>query len=387
MDHFNDFEQKPRGGGFFSYIIMALVGAIIGGLMVSFFLPYVLEMREARPPADIQPPPVNGEVTPPVEDYHEFQNTAVVKAAEQVTPAVVGITNMVTVYDFYQGQQRLQERASGSGVIINSQGYIATNYHVIAEAEELVVTLGTGEEISAQVVGQDPGTDLAVLKIDKEDLPAARFGDSDHLQVGELAIAIGNPLGLEFQQSVTVGVISALERSIRIGEQDFSFVQTDAAINQGNSGGPLINAIGEVIGINTAKINIPGVEGMGFAIPSNEVEKIIQELIERGRIIRPWIGVMIMEIDQDMAQRFDLPVTEGLLVEEVVDGGPAERAGLQPGDIILQLAGEEIDTFDRLKEVIDKHEIGEQVSLVVLRQEEEISFEVTFEEMPEQAAN
>ncbi len=387
MDHFNDFEQKPRGGGFFSYILMALVGAVIGGIMVSFFLPYVLEMREGRPPMDNDQPPIREEAPPSVEDYHEFQNTAVVKAAEQVTPAVVGVTNMIRTYDFYQGQHRLQERASGSGVIINSQGYIATNYHVISQAEEIIVTLGTGEEIDARVVGQDPGTDLAVLKIAKTDLPAARFGDSDRLQVGELAIAIGNPLGLEFQQSVTVGVISALERSIRIGEQDFSFVQTDAAINQGNSGGPLINAIGEVIGINTAKINIPGVEGMGFAIPSNEVEKIIQELIEHGRIIRPWIGVMIMEIDQEVAQRFELPVTQGLLVEEVVSGGPADRAGLQQGDIIIELAGEEIDTFDKLREVIEGHEIGEEVSLMVLRQEEELSFNVTFEEMPEQPEN
>jgi len=387
MDHFKDFEQKPRGGGFFSYILMALVGAVIGGIMVSFFLPYVLEMREERPPVNNDQPPIREEVPPSVEDYHEFQNTAVVEAAGQVTPAVVGVTNMIRTYDFYQGQQRLQERASGSGVIINSQGYIATNYHVISQAEEIIVTLGTGEEIDARVVGQDPGTDLAVLKIDKTDLPAASFGDSDRLQVGELAIAIGNPLGLEFQQSVTVGVISALERSIRIGEQDFSFVQTDAAINQGNSGGPLINAIGEVIGINTAKINIPGVEGMGFAIPSNEVEKIIQELIEHGRIIRPWIGVMIMEIDQEVAQRFELPVTQGLLVEEVVSGGPAERAGLQGGDIIIELGGEEIDTFDRLREVIEDHEIGEEVSLVVLRQEEELSFNVTFEEMPEQPEN
>ncbi|MDO9573684.1 MAG: trypsin-like peptidase domain-containing protein, partial [Candidatus Contubernalis sp.] len=199
---------------------MIIMGMVIGGILVSYCLPDILNRREIlngdRPPVDWEFSEENGE-----QEYHEYQNTAVVRAAEKVTPSVVGITNMAEAYDFFQGDSRLQEMASGSGVIIGAEGYIATNNHVIADATEIVVTLYSGEEVPAEVIGTDPATDLAVLKIDQSGLPAASFSDSDRVLVGELAIAIGNPLGLAFQHSVTVGYISALERSIRIGEQNF----------------------------------------------------------------------------------------------------------------------------------------------------------------------
>ncbi|PKM79370.1 MAG: peptidase S1, partial [Firmicutes bacterium HGW-Firmicutes-13] len=352
-----------------------------------YFFTDILAFREEKQHLEFTWPEVeerdNLEIT---QDYQEYQNTAVVRAAQQAAPSVVGITNMAMIYDFFKGYSSLQERASGSGVIIDSNGFIVTNYHVIQDASELMVTLETGEELSAEVVGADSGTDLAVIKINKTGLPAARFGDSDGLQVGELAVAIGNPLGLAFKQSVTVGVISALDRSIKIGEQTFSFIQTDAAINDGNSGGPLINAVGEVIGINTAKIKISGVEGMGFAIPSNTVKKIVQDLIEYGKIIRPWMGVIVSELDENIVRRYNLSVNYGILVDDVVPGGPAAEAGIGPGDVIVEIAGQKINSFNRLREVIHQYEIKDTVKVKVVRGEGEIEVAVTFEEMPKQGS-
>ncbi len=390
---FYDFDQKPKRPRIFSYLVIALIGAVIGGIMVSCFLPDILALREEgemeRPGMPHQQDEQEEQSSQDLKeekaaDYHEHQNTAVVAAAEEVTPAVVGITNLAMGYDFFQGRTDLHERASGSGVIIDSDGYIVTNYHVIANATEIAVTMENGDEHEAEIIGADPGTDLAVLKIDKTGLPSANFSDSDNLQVGELAIAIGNPLGLAFKQSVTVGVISALDRSITIGEQTFSFIQTDAAINDGNSGGALTNAIGEVIGINTAKIKIPGVEGMGFAIPSNTVESIVAELIEHGRIIRPWIGVVVSEIDEHLAEQLQLPVDYGVLVEDTVAGDPADQAGIRSGDIIIEMAGEKIETFTRLREVINQHEVGDEVSVKILRNGQERELSITFIEMPRQ---
>lgn len=385
MDPFNDFESKPRRVNFFSYLVMIIIGAVLGGIIVLNFIPGDLAFKEEKQQYEFTWPKEeerdNLEIT---EDYQEYQSTAVVRAAQKVNPSVVGITNMAVMYDFFRGHSQLQERASGSGVIIDNNGYIVTNYHVIQDASEITVTLETGEEVKAELVGVDSSTDLAVIKINKTGLSAAGFGNSDRLQVGELAIAIGNPLGLAFKQSVTVGVISALERSIQIGEQNFSFIQTDAAINDGNSGGPLINAVGEVIGINTAKIKISGVEGMGFAIPSNTVKKIVEELISHGRIIRPWMGVYIRELDENIIQRYNLKIDYGILVDDVVAGGPAVKAGINPGDVIIEIAGQKIDSYNRLREVIHQHKIKDTVKVKVIRGEKEIELKVTFEEMPKQ---
>ncbi len=380
MDSYDNYQRKSGRNRIFPYIAMIIIGVFLGGLLVSYCLPDILDRREAlngdRPPVDWESPGAAED------DYHEYQRTSVVQAAEKITPTVVGITSMATAHDFFQGRTRLQETATGSGVIIDSNGYIATNNHVIDNAEELLVTLADGEEVAAEVVGTDPATDLAVIKINRTGLPAAGFSDSDQLQVGELAIAIGNPLGLAFQQSVTVGVVSALDRSIRIGEQTFSFIQTDAAINAGNSGGPLVNAAGDVIGINTAKINVPGVEGMGFAIPSNTVKKIVNDLIEHGRIIRPWIGVVIRELDENTAAELGLTPGQGLIVEEIVDGGPAQKAGMQAGDVILEIDGKQIQNLNRLREVVHQYEVGQVVTIKIFRNGEEQEIELTFEEMP-----
>ena len=212
------------------------------------------------------------------------RNTPIVQAAKKVGPAVVGITNKALVRDYFNRTQ-LVEQGSGSGVIYSKDGLIATNNHVVAGAQEIVVSLPDGKTYNGKVLGTDPNTDLAVVKIDAdEELPVAEFGDSDSLMVGEPAIAIGNPLGMEFRGSVTAGVISALNRSLDMGERRFRLIQTDAAINPGNSGGALVNADGQVIGINSAKIAASGVEGIGFAIPINEAKPILKELAEKGRI-------------------------------------------------------------------------------------------------------
>lgn len=317
-------------------------------------------------------------LSPGAQDYY----WAVIKAAEKITPAVVGISNYGLVFDLW-GRSKLQERATGSGVIISSEGYIVTNYHVIENARELTVSLGSGEELQAKVIGADSPTDLAVIKVDKKDLTAAEFADSDKLRVGEPALAVGNPLGLDFQQSVTKGVVSARERSITIQEQIFNFIQTDAAINDGNSGGALVNINGQVIGINTAKIKISGVEGMGFAIPSNTVKQIAADLIENGRVVRPWIGVSIGTLSALDAQRLELGVDYGVLVKDVVAGSPAARAGIKAMDIIVALDNKKIVNSAELQHALYQFNIGQKIKVTVFRENKEVFLEVTLEKMPE----
>ena len=250
------------------------------------------------------------------------RNTPVVVAAQKVGPAVVGITNKAYVRDFFNRVQ-LTERGTGSGVIYDKSGLIATNNHVVEGAQEIIVSLTDGRSVKGKVLGADAATDLAVVKIDvDEDLPVAKFGDSSTLQVGEPAIAIGNPLGLEFRGSVTVGVISALNRSIELGDRKFNLIQTDAAINPGNSGGALVNADGEVVGINSAKVAVSGVEGIGFAIPVNSAKPILDELAQHGRIARPYIGASLIDKDISARYGFDLDLHGGIFVMKIVTGGP-----------------------------------------------------------------
>ncbi len=381
MDFFSGFSQPPRRGSFAVVLLAAVFGAIIGGTLSAYVVLRVVGQDGGRLPLGNN---VREEEPLAQRDLPEHQNTAVVRAAEQVLPTIVGISNKAEVYDFFHGRPEMRERASGTGVIISRDGHIVTNNHVVDGAKELWVTLSNGEEHLAKVIGADAATDLAVIKIDQENLPEASFGDSDALAVGEVAIAIGNPLGQEFSQTVTVGVISAKQRSINIDEHTFTFVQTDAAINEGNSGGALVNLRGEVIGINTAKIKIPGVEGMGFAIPSNTAYKIARELILHGRIIRPWMGVWHGgNLDEARAAELQLPVNYGVLVQEVVRGGPAELAGIRGGDVIVAMAGQKITTFADLRRVINEHKVGDEVEITVFRNREQLTFKVRLAELPE----
>lgn len=314
------------------------------------------------------------------------RNTPIVQAAKKVGPAVVGITNKALVRDYFNRTQ-LVEQGSGSGVIYSKDGLIATNNHVVEGAQEIVVSLPDGKTYTGKVLGTDPTTDLAVVKIEaNEDLPVAEFGDSDSLMVGEPAIAIGNPLGMEFRGSVTAGVISALNRSIDMGERKFKLIQTDAAINPGNSGGALVNADGQVIGINSAKIAATGVEGIGFAIPINEAKPILKELAEKGRVVRPYLGVSLL--DKNLAQRlgFDLDLRGGLFVVKLFQNGPAYRGGIRPNDIIVKFNGTKVDTVADLREALGKCQVGQQVPVTILRGDEEVTKTVTLTEMPQQSS-
>lgn len=311
------------------------------------------------------------------------RNTPVVVAAQKVGPAVVGITNKAYVRDFFNRVQ-LTERGTGSGVIYDKSGLIATNNHVVEGAQEIIVSLTDGRSVKGRVLGADAATDLAVVKIDVyEDLPVAKFGDSSTLQVGEPAIAIGNPLGLEFRGSVTVGVISALNRSIELGDRKFNLIQTDAAINPGNSGGALVNADGEVVGINSAKVAVSGVEGIGFAIPVNSAKPILDELAQHGRIARPYIGASLIDKDISARYGFDLDLHGGIFVMKIVTGGPVYNAGMRPGDIILTFDGAKVETVPELRTKLAEKKVGDTVAIVVLRAGIERTLQVTLQEMPE----
>ena len=306
---------------------------------------------------------------------------SVVDIANEVGPAVVGITNTSQVQSIFGISE---QQSSGSGVIISQDGYIVTNNHVIENAKELTVQLNTGDEYSATLIGADSQTDLAVIKIEpKEALTVATLGESAKLQVGELAVAIGNPLGAELSGTVTVGIISGLNRTIQTNSNDpnstMTLIQTDAAINPGNSGGALINAYGEVIGINNMKYASEEVEGIGFAIPIDNVKTIVNDLMESGYVKgRPLIGISVQEVTSDLAFRNNLPV--GLYVAQVTEMGPADRAGMQRGDVITAVNGKKIETSSELNEIKNNSKVGDVLTFTVSRNGEKIDIAVTLQE-------
>ncbi|HWR29690.1 MAG TPA: trypsin-like peptidase domain-containing protein, partial [Negativicutes bacterium] len=356
--------------------IIAVIGAIVGGGLVMGYGP--LFLGKSLPEGMTA---IKNEVTSSTANaaLSAARNTPIVRAAQIVGPSVVGITNKAYVSDMFN-RKTLVERGSGSGVIYDATGHIITNYHVVAEAQEIVVSLSDGRTMPGRVQGVDPATDLAVVKIEATGLQPARFGDSDSLQVGEPAIAVGNPLGLELKGSVTAGVISALNRTLDIGERRFRLIQTDAAINPGNSGGALANADGEVVGINSIKIAVGGVEGIGFAIPFNTAKPIIQSLIEKGRVVRPYLGVVAF--DKASAQRYgyQLNIDKGLYVFRIVPRSPADRAGVRVGDVILKLAGQDTNSLAELRSIIEAQGVGATVPVVVARNGEQFSVQTQLSE-------
>ena len=292
----------------------------------------------------------------------------VVAVAQIAGPSVVGVK-----VDFYEQGffGELQETSEeGSGIIYSEDGYIITNYHVVEDAisstsAQVTVTLSNQEEYEAELIGTDSVTDLALLKIDVTGLTPATFGKSSDLQVGELAVAIGNPLGQEFAGSVTVGYISALNRTITTDGRTYKLIQTDAAINPGNSGGALVNSKGEVVGINTVKVTDTTVEGLGFAIPSDDALKIIEELKLTGKIVRPYIGIYGIDMDEATAKRNNL--VEGIYVYQIFSGSPADQAGLSRGDIIVEFDGQQVTTKQELNDAKNQKSIGDKVKLKVYR--------------------
>ena len=295
----------------------------------------------------------------------------VIDIVKRVAPTVVG----VAVLDA-KGRQS----GAGSGIIVGADGDILTNNHVVSGASKIVVTLADGREMEAQSLGGDPIVDLAVIRIDAADLPVAALGDSDNLQVGQIAIAVGNPYG--FERTVTVGVISALQRSIPGGGAALTdLIQTDAKIYPGNSGGPLVDSRGEVVGINTAVVG--GRTGvLGFAIPINTARDVMQEVLTLGRVVVPWIGISYGDITEEIAGLFGLPVNQGIIVAKVEEDSPAAIAGIQKGDIIVEVEGNKITGGGDLQKVLRDKDAGDTITIKAIRKNKPRSFTLTLQEMP-----
>lgn len=326
-----------------------------------------------------------------------FSGNPVAKIARELSPAVVNIDveTMVTrsvhpfandpfFRQFFGEEQRRFSRTvpmkgRGSGFIVSKDGHIITNNHVIDGADKITVTFSDGRTFEAKVLGKDPTFDLAVIKIDGNDLPVLELGDSEATEVGEWVVAIGNPFGLE--HTVTVGVVSAKNRSIHAGNVNFDgFLQTDAAINPGNSGGPLLNLEGKVVGINTAIV--PFAQGIGFAVPVNMAKQVMDDLIEFGRVKRGWLGVYIQPLTKEFAEAYGVKEENGAVVSDVLRDSPAEKAGLQRGDVILEVDGSGVKNHQEFVMKIRQKLAGDKVTLTVIRQKKNIKVDVPLGEMP-----
>jgi Do/DeqQ family serine protease len=329
---------------------------------------------------------------------------AFASVADRVTPAVVHVSTVPKpgaprgsseemdrfreffgdeLFERFFRRRPEESRSAGSGVVVDPGGYILTNNHVIENAYEIIVRLSDQRKFTARLVGRDPKTDLAVLKIDAPaPLPVAELGDSDRLRVGQWAVAIGNPFGLD--RTVTVGIVSATART-RLGVTTYeSFIQTDASINPGNSGGPLLTLDGRVIGINTAIVSAG--QGIGFAIPINMAREITRQLIDRGRVVRGWLGVLVQDVTEELARSFGVGEMEGVLVADVVKGSPAETAGLRAGDLVVEFDGALVKEVPDLQRRAAGASPGQVVSLVVLREGARLPVKVTIGEMPSEEA-
>lgn len=318
----------------------------------------------------------------------DYSNTAV-GVAQKVLPSIVGINVTYSVNSiFYTGSTA---SAQGSGVIISEDGYILTNNHVVnstssssyyelGKASKITVTLNNDDkEYEAKIIGTDEQTDLAVIKIEKDGLTAAELGDSDSVQVGEFCMAIGNNLGLG--TTVTDGIVSAVNRTVTDEDgNSYVAIQTNAAINSGNSGGALVNSKGQVIGINTLKISGSGVEGVGFAIPINSTKDIYAQLIEFNKVKRPYLGIGGIDVTEQMAEKYNLTV--GVYVQTLETFGAAERAGIKVGDVIVKVEGKEIENMDELNEIKNSKEIGDKITLTVWREGKTEDIKVTLQEQP-----
>ena len=332
----------------------------------------------------------NGEVNTNLANLEDYSNTSIA-VASKVLPSVVGITVEFPVNSIFS-RSSTTTSASGSGIIISEDGYILTNNHIVdsststsssfsfyevGEASKVEVYLYNEKDpIEAKIIGTDKQTDLAVIKIDKTGLKAAEIGNSDTLQIGEFAMTVGNPLG--FESSVCAGVVSALNREITVDNVTYTLIQTDAAINSGNSGGALVNSKGQVIGINTMKISRTDVEGICFAIPISKAKPIYEQLIEYKKVKRPYIGIAGRDLSEQLAKANNLPV--GIYVTTVEEFSAAEKAGLKIGDVILTIDGKEVKTMDELNEVKNKHAIGDTIKVKYSRNGEEKEVDLTLQE-------
>lgn len=337
-------------------------------------------------------------------DFLTKTGQAMAEVAEAVKPAIVNISTTRTEKilgspfapffddpffrrffgDRFKHPEIPRERKTaslGSGVIVSPDGYILTNNHVIKDADEIKVLLPDKREFQGEIIGTDPKTDIAVIKIDAQDLPTIMWGDSDKLRVAEVVLAIGSPYGLD--QTVTMGIVSAVGRA-NVGIADYEdFIQTDAAINPGNSGGALVNAKGELVGINTAIFSrTGGYQGIGFAIPSNMAKVVMNSLIKKGKVIRGWLGVSIQPITPELAKQFNLEEDYGALVGDVIENSPAEKAGIMRGDVIIEYNGKKVYEPYNLRNTVANTPPGEVVELQVIRDGRTETIKVTIGELP-----
>ncbi len=408
MREFYEFDEQQYQGRsrIWKYIAIAVVFTLLGAIGMYYMLPYISDDHSRNvvvTPNDQEKKAAESDQADQKKDNAKIpelgykgdlfitSDNPVVEIAEKVGPAVVGITNksIITYRDWFFGDVYMQEEEGyGSGIILSDEGYIVTNAHVVEGAKELYVVFQGEKQVEAQLVGMDSTSDVAVVKVDPQDLKevkyaVAKLGDSDKVRPGELAVAIGNPLGHDLAGTITVGVISAVNRTLVVDQKPMNLIQTDAAINRGNSGGALVNAKGEVIGMNTLKGS--GAEGLGFAIPSNEFLPIVQELIQKGVVVRegdkPGIGIWGQEITEADAKRLNYP--QGILVRAVMRNGAAAKAGIQPGDVIIGINGKSIKTFQELKNIINQHKVGDIVKIKIWRDGNEFVLPVTLEPLEE----
>ena len=369
--------KSPKNKGFGSYVIVALLSALIGGIISSYIAPTYLY----------------GKLLPMPQIYNNMESTvipnqinitpsdnisAVTAVSRKSISSVVGITTLQVQRDLFFLEREVE--GVGSGVVVDPNGYILTNSHVIGDGKvkRINVLFENGDKLEGRVLWNDSILDLAIVKVEARGLPVADLGDSDKIEVGELAVAIGNPLGLDFQRTVTSGIISGLHRSIQVeaGVME-DLIQTDASINPGNSGGPLLNSNGDVIGINTAKIRTG--EGIGFAIPINIVKPIVSQVIKEGTFDNVYIGFKGTEVERyERELNVDLNTDKGVVIIEILPNSPAQNANLQPIDIIKQIDDQSIETMAQLRKTLYKYKVGDKATLTINRNGEQIKVEITF---------
>ena len=401
----NSKKSKINNGGFGKTVLVPFVSGVVGCAVVvgtCFGIPSIrtklLGSSTPSTSTNSSTSDVSGYVSQT--SLSNYSDTAVY-AANKILPSVVGIEvqyNVNSMLSMFGNRGQSQTAtATGSGIIISEDGYILTNNHIVStsssssnssssnyysvsEAEKVTVTLFNDDKTyDAKIVGTDEQTDLAVIKIEKTDLPKAEFADSDNIKVGEFAMAVGNPLGM--QSSITCGVVSAVNRKITDSDgKEFTLIQTDAAINAGNSGGALVNSQGQVIGINTLKLQGTGIEGMGFAIPINSTTDITSQLIQYSKVKRPYIGITGMDLSENTAKANNL--VKGIYVKAIDDFSAAEKAGIKIGDVIIEADGTKITTMDELNSIKNKHSIGDEMKIKVNRNGQEKELTLTLGEQP-----
>ncbi|AZB44375.1 PDZ domain-containing protein [Bacillus sp. FJAT-42376] len=386
-------EKKASKPSRWKPVLSSITSGVVGGMIVLGVYPLIEDKQQENPAVQNAPAEQaasQSTVKPSANVQTVSNNVNVADVAENLSPAIVGIANL------QQSQQSFsdtpQESSTGSGVIFKKEGkdaFILTNNHVVEGAQSLDISFSNGKKAKGDLVGADPLTDLAVVRIKADQAPGvAAIGDSSKLRAGEKVIAIGNPLGIEFSRTVTEGIISGTNRSIQIdtskGPWELNVLQTDAAINPGNSGGPLINMNGEVIGINSLKISQNGVEGLGFAIPSNDVMPIASQLMKKGQVDRPFLGVSLGDIEQIppqiASQELGLPegVTTGVYLDKIQSGSPADKGGLERGDVIIALDGKKVKNSSELRKYLyESKSIGDKVNVTAYRDGKKQEFTLT----------